>query len=64
MIRNEPKQTIFVSSGLGLLQIVSEPDTKRCTNEDAGPQGRWIVRSHIGWRGEQSIPHKDVETSP
>ena len=23
-----------------------------------------IVRSHIGWRGEQSIRYKDVETSP
>ena len=29
-----------------------------------GPQGRWIVRSHIGWRGERNIPYKGVETSP
>ena len=36
MIRNEPKRTIFASSGLGLLQMVSESDTKQCTSEDAG----------------------------
>ena len=23
-----------------------------------------IVRSHIGWKGERSIPYKGVETSP
>ena len=23
-----------------------------------------IVRSHVGWRGEQNIPYKGVETSP
>ena len=31
------------------------------------PQGGWIVRSHVGWRGEQSISYisyKGVETSP
>ena len=25
------------------------------TSEDAGPERGWIVRSHICWRGEQSI---------
>ena len=27
---------------------------------------KWYVllRSHIGWRGERSIPYKSVETSP
>ena len=25
---------------------------------------RHAVRSHIGWRGERSIPYKGVETSP
>ena len=44
--------------------MVSEPDTGRCVSEDAGPSRGWIVRSHIGWRGEQSIPYKGVETSP
>ena len=33
--------------------MVSEPNTRRHASEDAGPQRRWIVRSHIGWRGEQ-----------
>jgi len=30
----------------------------------AEPQRGWIVRSHISWRGEQSILYKGVETSP
>ena len=43
--------------------MVSEPDIGRCANEDVGPQEGWIVRSHIGWRGEQNIPYnKGVET--
>ena len=29
-----------------------------------GLEGGWIVRSHIGWRGEQNIFYKGVETSP
>ena len=40
MIRNGPKLIISASSGLGLLQIVSEPDTGRCANEDVGPPRR------------------------
>ena len=94
-LRESPKRTISASSGLGPLQIVSEPDTGRCANKeaeprrgvdmrrcackDAGPwrgmdrgvshwlekgtsvsenigsRRGWIVRSHIGWGGEQSI---------
>ena len=64
MIRNMPKQAIFASSRLALLQMVSEPDTGRCANEDTGLQGGWIVRSHVGWRWEQNIPYKSIETSP
>ena len=37
MIRNELKRTIFGNSGLGLLQMVSEPDIRRCASEDVGP---------------------------
>ena len=33
-------------------------------SEDAGPEGGWIVRSHIGWGGERNIFYKCVETSP
>ena len=37
MIRNGPKWTIYASGGFELLQMVSEPNTEQCTNEDAGP---------------------------
>ena len=37
-------RTISASSGLGLLQMVSKPDTRRCASEDAGPPRGWIVR--------------------
>ena len=39
VLRNGLKRTIFANGGLGLLQIVSEPDIKRCVNNDVGPQG-------------------------
>ena len=58
-IRNRPKRTIYTSGGLGLLQMVLESPARTL-----GPQEGWIVRSHIGWRGEQNIPYKGVETSP
>ena len=29
-----------------------------------GPEGGWIVMSHIGWGGERNILYKGVETSP
>ena len=43
--------------------MVSESDIELCANEEVGPSRGWI-RSHIGWRGEESIPFKCVETSP
>ena len=64
MICNGSKRTISASGGLGTLQMVSEPDTGRCANEDTGLSRGWIVRSHIGWRRERSILYKGVETSP
>ena len=64
MIRNGLKRTIFASSGVGLLQMVSEPVIGRCASEDAGPSRGWIVRSRVGWRGERNISNKGVETSP
>ena len=63
-IRNGPKKTISASGGLELLQMVSKPDTGRCASKDTVPQEEWIVRSHIGWRGEQSILYKGVKTFP
>ena len=59
--RENSKRTIFSSGGLGLLQMVSEPN--KCASEDAEPPQGWIRRSHVGWRGKWSIPCKGVETS-
>ena len=55
---------IFASGGLGLLQMVSEPDTWQCASKDTWLSRGWIVRSDISWRGERNIPYKSVETSP
>ena len=60
-----PKRKISVSGGPELLQMVSEPDTGRCVNEEVeprkgwirggmsartlGPERGWIMISHIGW---------------
>ena len=63
-IHNGPKRTISTSGGFELLQMVSEPNTGRCASVDVGPPRGWIVRSHVGWRGERSISYKGVETSP
>ena len=43
--------------------MVSESDTDQCDSEDVGLQGEWIMRSHIGWRGERNILYEGVETS-
>ena len=37
MIRNGPKRTISTSGGFGLLQMVSESDTRQCASEDVEP---------------------------
>ena len=37
MIRNGLKRTISINGELELLQMVLEPDTERCVNEDVGP---------------------------
>ena len=63
MVYNRPKRTISASGGLRLLRMVLESGTERCASKDAESQEGWIVRSHIDWRGEQSISHKGVETS-
>ena len=36
--RERPKRTVSISGGLGLLQVVLEPDTRRCANEEVEPQ--------------------------
>ena len=40
MICNGPKQTISVGGGLGLLQMISEPNTGWCANKDVGSPRR------------------------
>ena len=37
---------------------------ERVLAKKLGPEGGWIVRSHVNWRGERSIVYKGVETSP
>ena len=35
-------------------------EKKTSASEDGGSRREWIVRSHIGWGGEQNIPYKGV----
>ena len=51
MIRNGPKRIISVSGGLGL----SEPNTRRCANEDTGPPRR--VDCEISYRLERGTKY-------
>ena len=78
--RESPKRTISASGGLESLQMLSELDSRRCASEKVelqrgwtqggvpvktlGPERMWIVRSYIGWGGEQNTLDKDMETSP
>ena len=63
-ICNRPKQIIFASGGLGLLQMISVSDTGQYVSDDGRPPRGWIVRSHVSWRGERSISYNSVEISP
>ena len=36
--RKSPKRTISANGGLGLLQVVSEPDAGWCASEEAEPR--------------------------
>ena len=40
----ENPRIISASRGLGLLQMVSEPDTKRCAREEVEPQRKVDTR--------------------
>ena len=61
--RESPKRTISTSNALGLLQMVSEPNTERCVSEDVG--SRRGVDFKIPHRLERRTkhPYKGVETS-
>ena len=64
--RESSKRTISPSGGLELLQMVLDPDIGWCASEVVRPLGGGggVVRTHIGWREERTIPYKRVETSP
>ena len=62
--QESPNRTIFASGGLGLLQMVSEPDIERCSSEEAEFRRR-CTRDDVpartlgpkwGWIGE--VPHR------
>ena len=54
-IRNGPKRTISASGGLGLLQMVSEPNTgQRASGDAAPPKG---VDCEIPRRLEREMKH-------
>ena len=55
MIRNGPKRTISASSGLELLQMISESDTGLCASEDAGLPRR--VNCEIPYGPERGTKH-------
>ena len=60
VIRNEPKWTISASSELGLLQMVSKPDTWQCTIENVEPSNRVDCEIPHQLKRERIIPYKDV----
>ena len=39
--RESPKRTISACSGFGPLQMVVEPDTRRCASEEVEPRRGW-----------------------
>ena len=45
-------------------EILHLLDRGTSVNEDVGSRRGWILRSHLGWRGEQNILYNGVETSP
>ena len=62
--RENSKWTISTSGGLGPLQMVSEPDTRRCASEEAEPcrgvDTRQCASDHVGPRRgvDCEIPHR------
>ena len=50
--------------GVDLGAVPHRLDKGMSASEDAGPEGGWIVVSHIGWGGEQITLYRGVETFP
>ena len=62
-IRNEPNEIISTNGELGLYKWYQIQTPDDVLVRTLGLKG-WIVRSHIGSRGERNISYKGVETSP
>ena len=43
--RKSLKKIISTSGGLGLLQLITEPNSERCANEDTEPRREWTPGS-------------------
>ena len=50
--------------GMDLGAVRHRLEEGKSASEDAGLEGEWIVMSHVGWGGEQTILYKGVETFP
>ena len=62
MIHNRLKRATSPSGELELLQMISEPDTRRCTRKNIGsPRGLDCEIPH--WLG-RGTKHSSMETSP
>ena len=48
--------------GVDLVVVPHRYEKGMSVSEDAGPEGQWIVMSHISWGGEQNTPYKGVKT--
>ena len=46
------------------MAVPHQSEEGKSASKDVGPEGGWIVMSHIGWEGEQNTIYKGVETFP
>ena len=61
MVCQQARTLASKGGGLGVPRRLKKGTSAR---EDAGPQGGWIVSSHIGWGRERNTFNKGVETYP
>ena len=48
--------------GVDLVVVPHRLENGMSASDDAGPEGGWIVMSHIDWGEEQNTLYKGVET--
>ena len=63
-LRESQKRQYLVSVDLSYYKWYQSLTLGSMPARTLGPQEGWIVRSHIGWRGERSILYKGVEIYP